>query len=122
VRFCRAAFEAGHTDLAEVFAERLPGVREGLLMPVWKLPPDNSARPDETVETRGSVPEKVAPVRQKLVPVPNKGVPQTITVLVEERPQGPTEFELVEKIDPKTGQLIRTIGPRLPKPPDKKGE
>jgi transcriptional regulator with XRE-family HTH domain len=37
-RLARAAHEAGRDDLAEVFAEVLPGVRAGLLVPVWRLP------------------------------------------------------------------------------------
>jgi hypothetical protein len=115
------ALEAGRLDLAEVIAQPLPGVREGLLIPIWKPRVDSSARTGGAVETQGSVPEKVAPVRQKLVPVPNKGVPQTITVLVEKRPQEPMYFELVEKIDPKTGKRLQVVGRRIPKPPDEKG-
>jgi hypothetical protein len=46
-RLCRIAHEAGRDDLAEIFAARLPGVEEGLLVPVWRLPkerqPDNPA-------------------------------------------------------------------------------
>jgi len=37
-RLCRLAHEAGRDDLAEKFAARLPGVDEGLLVPVWRLP------------------------------------------------------------------------------------
>jgi transcriptional regulator with XRE-family HTH domain len=38
VRLCRVAHEAGRDDLADVFAAALPGVREGVLIPVWRLP------------------------------------------------------------------------------------
>jgi transcriptional regulator with XRE-family HTH domain len=46
-RLCRVAYEAGRDDLAEIFAACLPGVAEGLLVPVWRIPkelqPDNAA-------------------------------------------------------------------------------
>jgi transcriptional regulator with XRE-family HTH domain len=46
---CRAAFkDARRIDLAEVFADALPGVKEGLLVPCWRLHPptdDRSPRP-----------------------------------------------------------------------------
>jgi transcriptional regulator with XRE-family HTH domain len=35
---CRAAHEAGRDDLADVFAVKVPGVAEGLFVPVWRLP------------------------------------------------------------------------------------
>jgi transcriptional regulator with XRE-family HTH domain len=35
--FCRAAFkDARRIDLADVFADALPGVKEGLLIPCWR--------------------------------------------------------------------------------------
>jgi transcriptional regulator with XRE-family HTH domain len=34
-RLCHVAHEAGRDDLAEIFAAVLPGVAEGLLVPVW---------------------------------------------------------------------------------------
>jgi transcriptional regulator with XRE-family HTH domain len=37
-RLCRVAHEAGRNDLADVFAAALPGVEEGVLIPVWRLP------------------------------------------------------------------------------------
>jgi hypothetical protein len=37
-RLCRVAHEAGRDDLADVFAAALPGVGEGVLIPVWRLP------------------------------------------------------------------------------------
>lgn len=36
-RFARMAYEAGRVDLAEVLAAALPGVEDGLLVPVWRL-------------------------------------------------------------------------------------
>ena len=33
---CRAALKAGRLDLADVFAEGIPGVADGLLVPRWK--------------------------------------------------------------------------------------
>jgi hypothetical protein len=35
---CRAAHNAECDDLAEIFAAAIPGVEEGLLAPVWRLP------------------------------------------------------------------------------------
>ena len=37
-RLCRAAHEAGRDDLADIFAVAMPGVAEGLLVPVWWVP------------------------------------------------------------------------------------
>jgi hypothetical protein len=34
-RLCRAAHEAGRDDLADIFAVAMPGVAEGLVVPVW---------------------------------------------------------------------------------------
>jgi transcriptional regulator with XRE-family HTH domain len=36
-RLCRLAHEAGLDDPAEIFVAALPGVEEGLLIPVWRL-------------------------------------------------------------------------------------
>ncbi|HKD09879.1 MAG TPA: helix-turn-helix transcriptional regulator [Bryobacteraceae bacterium] len=37
-RLCRAAHDAGRDDLADIFAATLPGVVEGLLVPIWWVP------------------------------------------------------------------------------------
>ena len=34
-RLCQAAHEAGRDDLADIFAVAMPGVAEGLVVPVW---------------------------------------------------------------------------------------
>jgi transcriptional regulator with XRE-family HTH domain len=51
-RLCGVAHQAGRDDLADVFAAALPGVAEGLLIPVWRLPegqqPTFEARRPET--------------------------------------------------------------------------
>jgi len=53
-RLCRFAHEAGRDDLAEIFVAGLPGVEEGLLIPVWRLPREQ--QPEET-HFRGSPPQ-----------------------------------------------------------------
>jgi len=40
-RLCRVAHEAGRDDLADIFAVALPGVAEGLLVPVWWVPKEH---------------------------------------------------------------------------------
>jgi len=45
---CRAAFsDARRIDLADVFANALPGVTEGLLIPCWQVKPMLSLPPQE---------------------------------------------------------------------------
>jgi transcriptional regulator with XRE-family HTH domain len=55
VRFARTAHEAGRIDLAEIFAAALPGVQEGLLVPVWRLPKVEEPAPPQLVEKLVSV-------------------------------------------------------------------
>jgi transcriptional regulator with XRE-family HTH domain len=44
-RLCRIAHEAGRDDLADIFAARLPGVNEGVVVPVWRLPNEQQSKP-----------------------------------------------------------------------------
>jgi transcriptional regulator with XRE-family HTH domain len=54
-RLCGVAHEAGRDDLADVFAAALPGVEEGLLIPVWRLEKDQQCEPAPTsVEVRST--------------------------------------------------------------------
>ena len=49
---CRAAFsDARRIDLADVFANALPGVTEGLLIPCWQVKPMLSLPPQERALT-----------------------------------------------------------------------
>jgi transcriptional regulator with XRE-family HTH domain len=45
-RLCHTAREAGRDDLADIFATALPGVAEGLLVPIWWLPKDQHCDPE----------------------------------------------------------------------------
>jgi transcriptional regulator with XRE-family HTH domain len=42
-RLCRIAHEAGRDDLADIFVAALPGVKEGVVVPVWRLPNERQA-------------------------------------------------------------------------------
>jgi transcriptional regulator with XRE-family HTH domain len=56
-RLCGVAHEAGLDDLADVFAVALPGVEEGLLIPVWRLPKEQQPESAPTfVEVRPAPP------------------------------------------------------------------
>jgi hypothetical protein len=50
VRYCRAAHAAGRLDLAEVFASAVPGIAEGLFIPIWRLP-QSELEPAEQPQT-----------------------------------------------------------------------
>jgi hypothetical protein len=64
VRLCRAAHEAGRDDLADVFAEGLPGVREGVLIAVWRLPKEQQPESPAQEKTPSVRPQSgVSPTR-----------------------------------------------------------
>jgi transcriptional regulator with XRE-family HTH domain len=75
-RLCRAAHEARRDDLADIFASRLPGVEEGLLVPVWRLPKElQPEMPARKVLVSDDVGAELPPghkLRRRRSPVPGK--------------------------------------------------
>jgi hypothetical protein len=59
VRCCRAAHAAGRIDLAEIFAAAIPGVAEGLVVPVWVLA---QSEPKQADQLQTAVEESTRPV------------------------------------------------------------
>jgi hypothetical protein len=67
-RLCRVAHEAARDDLADLFASALPGVEEGLLIPVWRLP-DKQQPEKPTFEKGRSEPLVINGFDNRLHPV-----------------------------------------------------
>ena len=57
-RYCRAAYKAGRIDLAGIFSVALPGVLDGLLIPIWKLP---QSEPEQTAVDERTPPKPRTP-------------------------------------------------------------
>jgi hypothetical protein len=85
-RFTRAAFDAGRLDLAEVFAGLIPGVKEGIFIPAWRIPGHEKSADESAGERQAATPDPTV-VQVQLVPSPQG--PQTVAVRVVPNPQEP---------------------------------
>jgi transcriptional regulator with XRE-family HTH domain len=105
-RLARAAHDASRVDLAEIFVVAIPGVRDGLLVPTWRLPREQQPAPPDEL-----------PPNPPLDRFANK--PRQIMVTVQHQHEAEINKSLIYQAQ-RRARRREITGPKTEKPPERK--